>query len=243
MLPNDNALGDAESEPPEAPVPESATLSEVEPAVMLQAALSEDVVEGVKLMAAVQLADGARLAPQFVEATAKSPELVPLIVPVLSVTVLEEEFVTVMFWEALVVPFVTVPKDRLVGVTLVVPPVPIPESATCWGLLPSESVKVRFAVRVPAAVGLNCTVTVQLDDAARVEPQVFLEMMKSPGLVPVKAMLLIFRVLLPALVSVADFAPPVLPTATFHQEMELGEAVTCAEASGAIAKNAISRIG
>src|SRR5690348_10418709 len=53
------------------------------------------------------------------------------------------------------------------------PPSPRPVSATCWGLFPASSLKLRVAVRVPEAVGLKRTVTVQLADAARVEPQVF----------------------------------------------------------------------
>lgn len=56
--------------------------------------------------------------------------------------------------------------------TLPVPPVPNPLRATCCGLLPALSVKVRVAVRVPETVGLKRMVTVQLADAASVEPQV-----------------------------------------------------------------------
>lgn len=67
-------------------------------------------------------------------------------------------------------------KDRLPGAAVMLPeapPVPSPVTATCCGLFPALSVKLRVAVRVPEAVGLNRIVTVQLADAARVEPQVF----------------------------------------------------------------------
>lgn len=66
-------------------------------------------------------------------------------------------------------------KDKLPGDTVTLPddpPVATPETATCCGLLPALSVKLRAAVRVPEAVGLKRMVTVQLADAAKVEPQV-----------------------------------------------------------------------
>lgn len=66
-------------------------------------------------------------------------------------------------------------KDKLDGDTVTLPeapPVPTPETVTCCGLLPALSVKSRVAVRVPDAVGLKRMVTVQLADAAKVEPQV-----------------------------------------------------------------------
>ncbi|HEX5235719.1 MAG TPA: hypothetical protein VFW25_10360 [Silvibacterium sp.] len=85
-------------------------------------------------------------------------------------------------------------------------------------------------MKVPAAFGLNRTVTVQFDEAARLVPQVFLKIVKSAAPVPVNAILLIVTAELPALVSVATFWPPALPTATFDQLSEEGEAETCAEA-------------
>ena len=79
-------------------------------------------------------------------------------------------------------------------------------------------------MRVRVVVGLNTMLAVQLAEADNVEPQVFVEMAKSCGLAPKKPMLLM--ALLVLFVSVADFAPPVLPTATVYQEIELGEAAT-----------------
>lgn len=66
-------------------------------------------------------------------------------------------------------------KVKLPGDTVTLPeepPVPMPETATCCGLLPAPSVKLRVAVRDPEAVGLNRMVTVQLADAAKVDAQV-----------------------------------------------------------------------
>ena len=54
------------------------------------------------------------------------------------------------------------------------PPVPVPDTEICCGLLGSLSLKVRVAVRTPEVVGLKRMVTVQLDEPASVDPQVFL---------------------------------------------------------------------
>jgi hypothetical protein len=103
--------------------------------------------------------------------------------------------------------------------------VPNPDSATVCGLLLAESVKLRVAVRVPAATGLNTIVAVQLEDAARLEPQVLLEIAKSAALVPEIAMLLTAIELEPLFVKVADFGAPVFPTATLNQLILDGLAV------------------
>lgn len=57
--------------------------------------------------------------------------------------------------------------------------------------MPAVSETVRVAARAPDAVGLNTTVTVQLAEVARLAPQVFDEMLKSPEFVPVTDTLLI----------------------------------------------------
>lgn len=159
-----------------APEPLRATESGVEELllVMVQVAARLPVVVGLKRMFVVQLAEAARLDPQFVLEMAKSPGLVPEIPAPLSVTEAEVLLVTVMACAVLEDPWLTLPKDKLEGAaaTIPEPPLPSPERATCCGLLPALSVKARAAVRVPEAVGLKRTVTVQLAEAARVEPQV-----------------------------------------------------------------------
>jgi len=47
-----------------------------------------------------------------------------------------------------------------------------------------ESVKLRVAVRVPAALGLNTMVALQAELAAKLVPQVLLEIVKSAAFVP-----------------------------------------------------------
>ena len=58
---------------------------------------------------------------------------------------------------------------------MVRPAVPVPESATVWGLLVAESLKFKVAVRVPVAVGEKTIVAVQAAEAARLVPHVLLE--------------------------------------------------------------------
>ena len=129
-------------------------------------------------MFAVQLADAAKLDPQVVEATANWAAPVPDRLAALRVTEPVVVFETVMVCGPLVEPSVMLPKLRAVGAAVTfpveVPPAPIPDNATCCGLLPALSPKVSEAVRVPLAVGLKSTVAVQLAETARVVPQVFL---------------------------------------------------------------------
>lgn len=65
----------------------------------------------------------------------------------------------------------------------------------------------------------------QLEDAGTLVPQVLAEKKKSLGSAPVMVMLLKLMAELPLLVSVAVFAPPVLPKATLPQVSEEGDAV------------------
>lgn len=177
-VPQTMEVGDAVRVTPEAlaPVPLRATVSGVGELllVMVQVAVRLPVVVGLNRILVVQLAEAARLDPQFVLEMAKSPALAPEIPAPLSVTEADVLLVTVMDCAELEDPWLTLPKDKLAGAALTTPdpPLPSPERATSCGLLPALSAKVRFAVRVPAVVGLNKTVTVQFADAASVEPHV-----------------------------------------------------------------------
>ena len=64
------------------------------------------------------------------------------------------------------------PNTTEVGWKLTVEETPMPDRATVWGLLASESFTVRVPVRLPVAVGVNVTLIVQFDPAARLLPQV-----------------------------------------------------------------------
>ena len=64
----------------------------------------------------------------------------------------------------------------------------LPVSASVWSvLLAASSVNDRFACRVPAAFGLNATVTVRVAPGASVVPSMPVpEIVKSPGLRPAR---------------------------------------------------------
>ena len=85
---------------------------------------------------------------------------------------------------------------------------PMPVSEIVCGLLPVLSVRVSVPVRVPAAVGVNFTLIVQLAPGATVLPQV-----PTPAnpKSPVKLALNV-RVALPVLASVVNCAPLLVPT-------------------------------
>jgi hypothetical protein len=71
------------------------------------------------------------------------------------------------------------------------PAAPVPVTLVFWGLLPALSVTVKMALRDPMAAGVKVTLIVQVPLAARVEGLrgQLLVCPKSPGLVPVKPML------------------------------------------------------
>ena len=78
---------------------------------------------------------------------------------------------------------------------------PVPERLTDWGLPVALSVMARAAVRLPLAAGLKVTLMVQLEPAARLDPQL-LDWAKSLALAPKTAMLEMLKAELPELVRV-----------------------------------------
>src|SRR3989441_6348730 len=70
--------------------------------------------------------------------------------------------------------------------------IPVPDTPEVWGLLLALSVTVNVALRDPVAVGVNVTLIVQFPLAATLDPPV-LVCPKSPGLAPVKAMLVMLN--------------------------------------------------
>ena len=87
----------------------------------------------------------------------------------------------------------------------------MPVRETVCGLPAALSVMLRDAERVPAAVGLNVTLTVQLLPAARLARQVWV-WEKSPLFVPVTAMPLMVSVAVPVLVRVTVCGALPVPT-------------------------------
>lgn len=157
------------------PLPDNATESVPELSTMVHVAERAPEAVGLKTRFSVQLAEAARIEPQVVEETAKSPAFVPEMAAPLRVTEPDVLFVREMDCALLVPPMLMLPKDKLDGNAVTLPEAtPRPESATSCGLPVALSVKAKAAVRLPAVVGLKRTVTAQLEDAARVVPQVLL---------------------------------------------------------------------
>ena len=101
----------------------------------------------------------------------------------------------------LVVPTFWLVKVKLVGERLTWPERPVPVRAAVWGLLGALSVTLIEAVRVPEAAGVNVTLIGQEELTVTMLPQV-LVWAKSPALVPVTAMLVMSKFVLPVLVRV-----------------------------------------
>ena len=89
----------------------------------------------------------------------------------------------------------------------------MPETPAVWGLLLALSVTVNVALREPVAVGVKVTLMVQVPLAAKVEGLrgQLLVCPKSPGLVPVKPMLVMANAVPLGFESVTAWAALVAP--------------------------------
>lgn len=150
---------------------------------------------------------------QLLLATAKSLAFVPLSVGLLMVTPVFPVLLIVMICEALVLFRFCGLKIRDDGLTdTVVDGVcPVPLRLTDCGEPVALSVIVAAAVRVPAAVGENVTYTEHELLTASEEPQLLLEILKSPALVPVIAMEVKLIAVVPVLVMVNGWLELVVP--------------------------------
>lgn len=145
-------------------------------------------------MFAVQVPDDASELPHVLLKISKSPGFVPVRVRLVMVRDDVPLLVSVMTFCAPLPPTGTDAQLNVVGLTDAFPDVvddPEPVRAIVCGLLVAESVKVRVALRDPAAVGLNTIEAVQDPEADRLVPHVLPVMLKSPGSVPAMATLLI----------------------------------------------------
>ena len=118
-------------------------------------------------------------------------------------------------------PTATTPKFNALADS-VTAALPVPLRLTFCGLFEALSVKVSVPLAAPVAVGVNVTPTAQLAPAARLVPQVLLEIAKGP-LIPTLEMV---RAVLWRLVRVTVTAALVLPTATVPKFNELADRVT-----------------
>ena len=165
---------------------------------------------GVNVMLRLQLAPAATLDPQVL-VSAKSAALVPVSVTLVMESAAAPVFVSVTVFAALVDFTSCTAKVRVVGESVTLGAVPVPVRGTVCGLPAALSVRLRAAVRVPVAVGLNVILNVQLLPTAKLVVQVVVSL-KSPLLVPVKDRPLKVSVALPELVSVTFCALLLVPT-------------------------------
>lgn len=177
------------------------------------------VAVGVNTTLIVQLAFAARLVVHVVAETLKSPVVVTAIL--LSATVCL--FDRVNTFAALVVPTVCAAYALLAGPS-VTGTIPVPDKGTVCGLFDALSVSVNVPVRAPNAVGVKVTLILHDAPAAKVLPHGF-------GLVvcpksPLIAMLLMFSVAVPVLVTVNSFPAAVCPTTTLPKANDVGARVT-----------------
>jgi hypothetical protein len=101
---------------------------------------------------------------------------------------------------------------------------PVPVRLEVCGLLTALSLTCNVAVLVPVSVGVNTTLMVQLDLAARLVVQVVADTLKSPVVeiaMPVSATLCL-------LASVNTFAGLLVPAFSFGNVLLVGVNVACA---------------
>lgn len=164
-----------------------------------------------------------RLLPHVLDERMKSDALAPLMAMPLMVMGEVFPFDRVMLCAAVLDPRAALPKETLAGLAVTTPLVPKPDTAMVCGLLLSESVKFKIAVRVPVAVGPKRMFALQLVAGASVAPQVLLKTVKSPGFVPLKVRLPILIAAPFPFVKVTVFWPLLLPIATAAQVRLAGE--------------------
>ena len=115
--------------------------------------------------------------------------------------------------------------------TVVVGAVPVPVSATPCGLPSALSATLNSALKLPAPLGVNVSITVQFAPAARELVQVLPEIAKLLAFVPVIPMLEIASVELPVLEIVSVIGLEVTPLVALGNVSDAGENETTGEAA------------
>jgi hypothetical protein len=155
-------------------------------------AVKVPVEAGVNVKVFVQLAPTASGLTQVDAVLVNELALVPvMVVTAVNVTGADVLLVNVMTCAAAVVPTVVEANVSEAGeiVTPVPADTPVPVTATVWGVLEAESVKVMVALNVPAAVGVKVNVFVQLAPTASGFAQV--EAVLENELAPVPVMVVV----------------------------------------------------
>jgi len=204
------------------PVPDSATdtgFAGALPAIV-RTPVRVPAAVGVKVTLIVQLVPAFRglLVVQVVPvvAKAKSPPLAPPIVRPVILSAALPAFVSVTVCAALAVVSNWAPKVRLVDDKLAAGAAPAPFRITSCGLLRALSVNLSTAFRLPAAVGVNVTATVQELVGAKLAPEHVSPLLaKSPGLFPASATAVTASAAFPVFVSATVCDADVVPTSWF----------------------------
>src|SRR5208282_4462397 len=175
--------------------------------VSVSVPLMAPAVAGLKVTVTVQVAVGAMLAAQLL-VTVKSA--VSESVAALTTKAPLPVFVN-FTGTAVGVPLNSSPKAMLDGVKVTAACVPVPASATFWGLFGASSETLTDALRGPVAVGWNETFTVHVALAPKLGGQLF-AWAKSPGFDPEMVTPLIASALVPAFVMVTGCGALFVPT-------------------------------
>ena len=188
---------------------------------------------GVNVILMVQLALAAKLAPQLL-VCAKSPLLTPAMLMLVRLNAAVPLLVSVTAWAALPIPTDWLPNAIDVGESVAAGAPPVPERTSVCGLPGASSAITSVADRVPAAVGVNVTLMVQLEFGAMVAPQAFVDG-KSLLFTPPMVMLDRFSGAPPVFVSVTVCAALAVPTDWLEKASALGASDTDAglEVAGA----------
>jgi hypothetical protein len=155
-------------------------------------------------------------------------------VPPLARKLVEKKFLTNTLWPAPMsqTPFAHVKKRESIA-SGGFWPVPLPLIGTVCGLPAALSVRMNVADRAPDAVGENVIDTLQLVPAASVTPeQPSLTCVKSRGLAPRVAALLMNSGALPVLETVIDCGALVVPIACAANVSDVGVNVTAGAPAG-----------
>ena len=168
------------------------------------AAVMAPVAVGAKWPWTVQAAPTASVVPQELAKT-NCDAFVPVTAMLVMVSVAAPVLVMVTVCEPLMVPTVTLLKDRLAGdsVTGVAAATPLPVNAMVCGDVVALSVMVTLAVIAPTIVGWKWPWMVHVAPTARVAPQL-LAMANCEAFVPVTAMLVKVSAAVPVLVKTTD---------------------------------------
>jgi len=142
--------------------------------VIVRVPVRVPVAVGVKVTFTVQLVLAVRLVPQLL-VCAKSPLAVMLETFAAAVPL----FDTVTGWDVLLLPSTCAAKVSVLGDAAMTGAIPVPVRETLCGLFEALSVMVSTPLREPLAVGVNVTLTVQLELPATLAPQL-LVCAKSP---------------------------------------------------------------